>query len=212
MKIALYHETEGSVRNMEEIIKKHPPKNGEQTETEIINSPDILIENCRRNEYDIVYLGFEPNSLSGLEIAQELRSINCKLIIFFYVHTHCLYTGGYDVGICPVITEEMSERDFDIYLQDVYRMYFINKRSIRTNKGGIKAVDVICFKRHIFITEVRTENGVYFTLDDLEWIEPADFFPIGGCFVHFWYLGSDLIPVSKPQKYFFSRIISGRHN
>lgn len=150
---------------------------------------------------DILLLDIQMPGLSGMEIAQELRRRNGKMILIFVTALEEYVFQAFDVGAFHYLVKPFSDEKFTAVLQKAAQQYHerafaMQGANLLIKAGGVHTKvrweDVLyaeVFNRKVLIHSIQEDVEYYGKLSDLERQAGEDFFRSHRAYlVHFKYV------------------------
>lgn len=146
---------------------------------EFSNGHDLLA--CR-NEYDIIFMDYQMNSIDGLETAKKLRELNNKTTIIFLTSYPNIVFDTFQVNTFRFLVKPLEYEKLKKALDDYQETfnsekYVVIKIDEITKK--IPVSDIIYAEASDKYCYIRTENDNYLykkTLSEFESMLPEDSF------------------------------------
>ena len=150
---------------------------------------------------DILLLDIQMPGQSGMEIAQELRRRNGKMILIFVTALEEYVFQAFDVGAFHYLVKPFPDEKFAAVLQNAVRQYWeqtatVQEPDILIKAGGVhtrvrweNVVYAEVFNRKVLIHSTHGDSEYYGKLSSLEQQAGEDFFRSHRAFlVHFKYV------------------------
>lgn len=139
-----------------------------------------LMEYCRYNHFDIVYMDIEVGKNNGLDMAKVLKDINPKSLVIYMSAYNCYYTAMVNAEPFRFITKECANNQIQKDLADsldaaVKRIegkdgwsYTYNKKHYFILFSKIMCLYSFGRKVHIVATDKLEQNYFYGKIDSVE--------------------------------------------
>lgn len=158
-------------RNQINTIKGYLNKALKDVDYSIIEaeSGEELIEVCKNEQLDLVFLDIEMKKLNGIETGKEIREMNKDAVIVFVTGFRDYALQAFGIRAFDYIIKPLTEKKFDVFFNDVQtrlkEIQFRNEKDSRLlvkSKSVMKELsfdEIVFFEKSGHQVIVHVENG-----------------------------------------------------
>lgn len=132
-------------------------------------SGEELIEVCKNEQLDLVFLDIEMKKLNGIETGKEIREMNKDAVIVFVTGFRDYALQAFGIRAFDYIIKPLTEKKFDVFFNDVQtrlkEIQFRNEKDSRLlvkSKSVMKELsfdEIVFFEKSGHQVIVHVENG-----------------------------------------------------
>lgn len=160
IRIALVEDEQDYIDQFTEYLNNYQKTTNEEIEVTIYRDGDEITSKYK-SQYDIILMDIQMKFVDGMSAAQEIRSIDSKVIIIFITSMAQYAIQGYKVGALDYILKPVSYFSFCKHVGDAIAR--VKRRSsnyvVVTVKGGILRLDTA----DIYYIESQGHNLIWHT-------------------------------------------------
>lgn len=160
IRIAIVEDEEEYVKQLTEYLREYQKTAGEEIDVTVYRDGDEITEEYKP-KYDIILMDIQMKFVDGMTAAEEIRSMDSKVIIMFITNMKQYAIRGYKVGALDYILKPVSYFAFSERLDQAVKR--IKRRSSNfvtiQVKGGILRLDT----SDIYYIESQGHNLIYHT-------------------------------------------------
>lgn len=160
MKIAVCDDEELFLKNIYRYLWKQP-----DCSVKCFLSPTALLEKYQAGErYDVIFLDILMEPLNGIDLAKEIRRLDCKVVIVFLTVALEYAPAGYEVDAFRYLLKPVAEETVFLVLREV-------KKKLETSCGAIllktPECEMLVYTEELSYLEADNKESVLYYMDDM---------------------------------------------